>query len=80
MVGQVGVRRGSLGKGLRGFGSSQTVSPASTLSEAHLENALQECLFGSSACAWYGEGPGARAAGLSAPSSLEMLSLPSSLR
>lgn len=56
----------------------QTVSTASTLSEALLENALQECLFGSSALAWYGEDPGARAAGLTAPSSLEMRSFPSS--
>lgn len=76
--GQVGVRRGSPEKGLDGFGSPQTISPASTLSEAHVENALQECLCGSSACAWNGEDLGAGAAGLAAPPSLEMLSFPGS--
>lgn len=41
------------GEGLSGFGNPQTVLLASTLSEAHLENALQECLCGSSAREWY---------------------------
>lgn len=42
------------GGGLDGFGSLQTVLPIFTLSETHLENAVQECLCGSSAHAWYG--------------------------
>lgn len=78
MVGQVGVRRGSPEKGLDGLGAHRR-SLLPLLSRRH----TWKMLFRNARVVLQQErmcvvrcGPGARAAGLSAPSSLDMLSFP----